>query len=425
MEAGKFTSLREAGRKLALVPAEKRSELLRRYGSMIRGNVERILGANRKDLSAATGLPPALLGRLKLDESKIEILAKGIDAITCAKDPVGEVIERRTLDTGLVLEKVRVPIGVLGVIFESRPDVLPQIISLAVRSANAVLLKGGREAEHSNNVLFEIFVEAVEGVQGLQGGFVQLHHKREIVKEMIASPDAFDLVIPRGSKEMVQAIMKESLVPVLGHAEGVCHIFVERSADLGEALEIVYDAKLNYPSGCNAVETVLVESKVAPDFLSRLGRDLRGIQVKGCDLTRKYVPEAESVEEGDFSVEYGAAVMNVKAVQDLEEAIAHINRFGSHHTDAILSRDERAIERFLSAVDSASVFANCSTRFADGYRFGLGAEVGIGTGRIHARGPVGIEGLLTYKYVLRGSGQIVADYTGSNAKGFLHRDETI
>lgn len=419
----KLNHLVGAARLLANAPAEKRSELLRNFARVILEKEDYILSENQRDLEGAKqSISGAMLSRLKLDRDKLVHLSRGITSISNACDPIGQVIEQTILDDGLVLDKVRVPLGVVGVIFESRPDVLPQLVALAIRSGNALALKGGKEAMHSNEALLGCLLQALESQPEFPTNFISLFHDREIVQEMIRAVDIFSLIVPRGSNEFVRSIMEQSLVPVLGHADGVCHVYIHKDANLSEAVEIAIDSKIQYPAACNSAETLLVDRTIAKEFLTSLFTKAvyNKIMLKGSKEVVDLLPDINSASEEDWYREYCDLILNVKIVSDLAEAVEHINHFGSHHTDAIVSKNSAVVEEFLSAVDSACVFANCSTRFSDGFRFGLGAEVGIGTGKIHARGPVGIEGLLTYKYKLRGSGQEVKSYVGESARRFKH-----
>lgn len=419
----KLNHLVFAARTLALCSAEIRSELLRNFARIILEKEDYLLSENQKDLEAAKqNISGSMLARLKLNRDKLLHLSQGITSIANSPDPVDQIIEQTLLDDGLVLDKVRVPLGVVGVIFESRPDVLPQLVALAIRSGNALALKGGKESKHSNEALLSCLFQALENLPEIPTNFISLFHDREIVQEMIRSTEIFSLIIPRGSNEMVKSIMEQSLVPVLGHADGVCHVFVHKDANLSEAIEIVIDSKIQYSAACNSVETLLVDRAIAEEFLADFSKLAlqKKIVLKGSREVVELLPDISLASDDDWHREYSDLILNVKIVSDLSEAVEHINYFGSHHTDTIVSKNSTVVEEFLSAVDSACVFANCSTRFSDGFRFGLGAEVGIGTGKIHARGPVGIEGLLTYKYKLRGSGQQVRSYVGESAKGFKH-----
>jgi glutamate-5-semialdehyde dehydrogenase len=338
------------------------------------------------------------------------------------EDPLGKTLYAMELDKGLELFKVSCPIGVVGAIFEARPDVLPQISSLCLKSGNAVILKGGREAKNSNEVLFKLMKDATE-TAGIPKEWIQLIEAREEVREMLKLDKYIDLLVPRGSNEFVKFIQTNTNIPVLGHSEGICHIYVDERADLKKALNICYDAKVQYPAVCNAVETVLVHEKIAESFLPQLARryEQAGVEIRGCDQTRKILKHIKRATERDWHTEYLDLVISIKIADGLQEAIDHINTRGSKHTDAIITEDKGVALRFLNGVDSSSVMVNASTRFSDGYRYGLGAEVGISTGKIHARGPVGLEGLTSSKYYLIGNGQVVSTYVGKNAKPFAHK----
>ncbi len=383
-----------------------------------------LLAENAKDLDASRGkIPTSLYKRLQLDAGKLAQVVQGIRDVAALPDPIGQVLGRTTLDSGLELEKVSVPLGVIAMVFESRPDVIPQILSLALKSGNAVVLKGGREALNSNHGFMAIVRKLEEQVTELPSGWAQLVDTREDFQDLLSYPEWVDLVIPRGSNELVSQIMNSTQIPVLGHAEGICHIYVHDQADINTAVRVTIDAKAQYPAVCNAVETLLVDMKIAQEFLPVFSRAASeaSIHLKGCGRTRQMLPELEAATEEDWSTEYGDLRLALRVVDGVEEAVAHINRFGSHHTDGIISEDADVREEFLRKVDSATVVANASTRFADGFRFGLGAEVGISTLKTHARGPVGVEGLTIYKYVLRGGGHVVAEYVGEHAKPFRHQ----
>lgn len=412
--------LKDGSHELRLAPAATRSKMLEVLAQAITSNTSLFLEENRKDYTEhAATLEPALAQRLTLNEEKVRTLARGLQELARAEDPLGTLLARTQLDQGLVLDKVSVPLGVVSVIFESRPDVLYQVLGLALRTGNGVALKGGREATLTNRAMIRVAQEALE-----QGGFP--HHwfclleGRESVEELLKFDDLVDLVIPRGSNEFVRHIQENSRIPVLGHASGVCHLYVHPSANLDTAITVIVDAKTQYPAACNSVETVLVDERVAASFLPRLQLELDrvGVRVRTCQRSSSLLNSHDTVGDDEWGTEYGALTVAIKMVSDITEAIQHINRHGSHHTDGIIAQDDAARELFLASVDSASVFANCSTRFADGYRFGFGAEIGIGTGKLHARGPVGMEGLLTYKYILRGDGHVVATYSGASARSF-------
>jgi glutamate-5-semialdehyde dehydrogenase len=334
---------------------------------------------------------------------------------------VGVILRGMELDKGLELYKVSCPIGVIGVIFESRPDALVQISALCLKSGNAALLKGGSEAAETNRVLAGIICEATEKA-GIPGGWLSLMETRTDVGEMLGLDDYIDLIVPRGSNEFVRHIMENTQIPVMGHADGICHIYVDKEADLNMAEKICVDSKCQYVAVCNAAETILVHKDVAKDFLPKIkiALDDKNVEIRGCNLTRGVIEVKEAVEQ-DWKTEYLDLIVSVKVVDSLEDAISHINSYGSGHTDVIVTADKQRGIQFMDLVDSADVFLNCSSRFSDGFRFGLGAEVGISTEKIHARGPVGMEGLLIYKWRLFGDGHVVADYSGPEGKSFKHR----
>ncbi len=416
---------REASLLLSELDRKEKDTILRAIATGLEKERERILEANRKDLDRGEkeALAKPLLKRLKFDESKLQQSIRGIESVAGLEDPVGRVLSARELDDGLTLYQRSCPIGVVGMIFESRPDALVQIASLALKSGNGLLLKGGSEARESNRVLSEVILESSIG-EGAPEGWLALLESREEVGEMLRLSEKLDLIVPRGSNEFVSYIMERSAVPVLGHADGICHAYVHASADLEKAVPVVVDSKTQYVAVCNAIETLLVDKEIAEVALPKLAEALqaKGVKLLGCPESRRIVPAMEEATEADWSTEYLDYELSVKVVTGPEEAISHINRFGSGHTDTILAEDEKVARRFLRAVDSASIMWNCSTRFADGYRYGLGAEVGISTNKIHARGPVGLEGLVIYKWELLGTGQVVADYSGEGARAFTHRD---
>jgi len=382
-----------------------RTQILKDMARAIRERAPEIFTANKKDLEAAQGkIANPLYKRLIINDSKLRDLADGIDQLAATPDPVGKVLLETELDDGLILRKVQTPIGVIAAIFESRPEVVGQIAALAIRSGNAVLLKGGREAAHSNAAIGAIIHDVL--VQHGVEGAVQLVSTREEVTQLLAMDDVISLVIPRGSNEMVQSIQNGTRIPVLGHADGICHVYIDAAADPEKAARIAVDSKAQYPAVCNAAETLLVH------------RDFPAKQ-KVFDALKKAGVELRM--ESDFGHEFLDLVMAVHVVENMDAAIAHIHQYGSAHTDAIVTEDPGAAQRFLNEVDSAGVYWNASTRFADGFRYGFGAEVGVSTNKTHARGPVGVEGLLIYKYNLIGNGHIVATYSGENARPFQHR----
>ena len=426
----KAAAARAAARKLATVPAATKDRALLAIAERIDAAAPAILAANAADVADARALVASgamarpLLDRLALDEGKVRGMADGVRAVAALPDPAGRILARTLLDEGLVLEKVSCPIGVLAVVFESRPDAVPQIGALALKSGNAALLKGGRESARSSAAILDAFRAALEGVPEIPGDALQLLSGREEVDALLSLAGDVDLVIPRGGNDLVRYVMGRTRIPVLGHAEGVCHVYVDRAADPEKAVALVVDAKTTYPAACNAVETVLLHREIAAGLLPALVTRLRAacVELRACPATRALAPglELAAASDGDFGREFGALVLAVKTVDGLDEAIDHVNRFGSKHTDAIVTEDRAAAERFLAEVDAAGVYVNASTRFADGFRYGFGAEVGVSTSKLHARGPVGLEGLVTYKYRLYGDGHLVATYTGPGARPFRH-----
>jgi glutamate-5-semialdehyde dehydrogenase len=416
-----ITRLRASARRLGFSSVETRNEVLRLMAEGLTRDWPAIKAANDADVAQAKaeGLAPALVKRLVYDESKQAEALAGIADVIAITDPIGAVKAHRMLDDGLTLKQVTVPIGVIGMIFEARPDALVQIITLSAKSGNGIILKGGSEANLTNRALVQSIRTSLEANE-LGSEWIVLLESRSDVNEILSMGGQIDLLIPRGSKEFVSYIMSHTNIPVLGHADGICHLYIDEFADLSKALPIAYDAKTQYPAACNAVETILVHSAVAASFIPALQeRFADSVKIHGDGRVAALI-DCIPYAEGDWATEYLDMEVNIRVVDTLDEAIAHISEWGSSHTDAIVSEDKSAVATFFSQVDSADVFANCSTRFADGYRFGLGAEVGISTQKIHARGPVGLEGLLSTKYLLDGCGQIVADYSGPNAKAFKH-----
>jgi glutamate-5-semialdehyde dehydrogenase len=417
---------RAVSRKLAVLPEKQRNAALLLAAERLEENEGQIVAANAQDVHAAEAavrsgkMPQATLARLRVTEKSVADMAEKVRSVIRLPDPLGRKLSAMELDEGLVLTKVSCPLGVVAVVFESRPDVVPQVASLALKSGNAILLKGGSEAAHTNEVLMTLWSAALQE-SGIPAGAAQLLHSRADVVELLNLDDDVDLLIPRGGKEFVETISRQSRIPVLGHGEGICHVYVHAAANLEKAQRIVLDAKVDYPAACNAVETLLVDAVVASQFLPRIVEKLRAarVEVRGCERTGAMMPSGvDAASERDWATEYGDLILSVKVVDGLDDAIAHIHRYGSGHTEAIITEDSDAAERFLDEVDAAGVYHNASTRFADGYRYGLGAEVGISNGKLHARGPMGLDGLTTYKYKLRGSGQTVADY--KSGKKFKH-----
>ena len=366
---------------------------------------------NRFDLENGkkTELAAPLMQRLLIDDQKIERMADNLRQVAALPDPIGEVINMGERPNGLKIGTVRVPIGVVGVVYESRPDVTVEVSALCIKSGNGVILRGGSEAIHSNTILARILSDtaAAEGVpDAIQ--FVDTID-RQAVYELIRLPEYIDLVIPRGSNEFVQFLMRESDIPVLGHADGICHIYVDEAADLDMATKLCMNAKVGYKVGvCNAVETLLVHEAVAEKYLPIICDKLRDaeVEVRGCDRTRQVYPTAKPATEEDWRTEYLDYILSIRVVDSMDAAIEHIEAYGSHHSDAIITESYSAAERFLKEVDSAAVYVNASTVFTDGYEFGLGAEVGISTQKLHSRGPMGLEGLTSYKYIIYGDGQV-------------------
>ena len=423
-------SARQASRKLALLSDEKRRAALLAIASALEENAERMLAANAKDCSAAekllsTGeMTQALFSRLRIKPSGIGEMAARVREVANLSDPLGKRLAVTELDQGLILYKESCPLGVIAVVFESRPDVVPQVASLALKSGNAVVLKGGAEAANSNESIVAIWREALRRFPDVPQESIALLQSRSDVMELLRLENQVDLLIPRGSKEFVAFLEKNSRIPVLGHGEGICHVLVDRAADLNKAVSITLDSKVQYPAACNSVETLLVHKDVAAAFLPRVVAELRKakVEVRGCPRVLALLPEANLLPatEQDWSTEYSDLILSVKIVDSLEQGLEHIHQYGSKHTECIVTEDQVVAERFLQEADAAGVFHNASTRFADGYRYGLGAEVGISNGKLHARGPMGIEGLTTYKYKLRGNGHVVADYS-AGVRHFKHK----
>jgi len=416
-------SAKKASIRLAAVDTKKKNNALKAVANAIKQRTDEILEANKQDLHKAINdkISPALLKRLKFDEHKITEVCTGIENTIDLPDPEGQTQYAIELDKGLELYRVTCPIGVIGVIFESRPDALVQISTLCLKSGNAVILKGGIEAANTNQKLYEIINEASIKT-GIPENWIQNLHTREDVQAMLSLDKYIDLLIPRGSNQFVRYIMDNTNIPVLGHADGICHVYVDEQADIDMAIKITVDAKTQYAAVCNSAETLLVHKSIAKKFLPQIKQSLesKGVELRGCEKTRKII-DVKIANEVDWATEYLAEILSIKVVDSIDEAIDHINTYGSHHTDAIITQSRTQAAEFMQLVDSANVFVNASTRFSDGYRYGLGAEVGISTNKIHARGPVGLEGLVIYKWKLVGSGQIVADYSGKHAKPYTHK----
>ncbi|MBP3428387.1 MAG: glutamate-5-semialdehyde dehydrogenase [Clostridia bacterium] len=413
---------KQASFALAASSAQARSAALEAIAGALEARRAEIFAANALDMeqAKADGIAAPVLKRLKFDEGKLRDVCLGLRDLAAMEDPIGHEQLRTELAEGLVLSRISCPIGVVGVIFESRPDALVQIAALCLKSGNAVLLKGGREAMRSNAILYDVLREASEAA-GMPEGWAGLLTTREDVNVMLKMDGAIDLIIPRGSNAFVRYIMDNSRIPVLGHSDGVCHLYLDEGCDAQMAARVAVDAKTQYPAACNAVETLLVHSAEVKETLPVVAKALAeaGVRLIG-DARAAQVIACEAATEADWAAEYLDDVIAIHVVDSLQEAIAHINRYGSHHTDGIITENEQAAKTFFALVDSAGVYHNCSTRFADGFRYGFGAEVGISTGKIHARGPMGLEGLCSYKYILRGSGDIVADFA-QGRRSFTHK----
>lgn len=407
---------------LGAISLEIRNNALENIAKEIKIRKNEIFEANRLDMekAEAENVSAPLLKRLKFDNAKINEVCSGIESLIGLIDPVGKTILARELDKDLELYQVSCPIGVIGMIFESRPDALIQIATLCLKSGNGVILKGGSEAALTNRVLTKVLRDATVSA-GIPEGWIQLAETRQDVSKMLEMEDSIDLLIPRGSNSFVKYIMHNTTIPVMGHADGICHLFVDEAADLSMAVELTDDSKTQYVAVCNALETLLVDSSVASEFLPMMKARMESkkVELRGCEITRKYI-DVKTASEEDWGTEYLDYILSVKVVDSLDSAIEHINKYGSGHTDVIVTKDGVKAEKFMNLIDSADVFWNCSTRFSDGFRYGLGAEVGVSTNKIHARGPVGLEGLVIYKWRLKGDGHKVADYS-NGVSHFTHK----
>lgn len=417
-----IAALKKAQLHLSASSESERNGALRLIYEELERDKDFIFAENKKDLEEAKGkIGDAVLGRLKFDDKKLKSVRDGILDLIALGDPIGRIGEKRELDSGFILTKKSVPIGVIGMIFEARPDALVQIVALCIKSGNAVILKGGKEAVNSNRALFKVISAALEKTS-LTSAFLMLIESHEDVASILKMDKYIDLIIPRGSNAFVRYVMDNTRIPVLGHADGICSIYVDEYANMDIAVPIVLDSKIQYPAACNAVEMVLVNEKIKECFLPRIKKAFsdNGVIIHGDEEVRNII-ECESLGDDDLFKEFLSLEVSIKCVKDTAEAIDLINSNGSHHTDAIITENAENKNLFFSLVDSADVFANCSTRFSDGYRFGLGAEVGISTSKIHARGPVGLNGLMSYKWLLEGHGEIVSDYANGK-KVFHHKD---
>lgn len=415
---------RQASRQLAILTNEERNEALEAIAEALTANADKILEANIADVQTAKAmeLSLALCARLELSPGKLKAAIAGVRDLAKLADPLATMQINRELDQGLTLRRITCPLGVLGVIFEARPDALIQITSLAIKSGNGVILKGGKEALRSCQALVTIIHQALSQTK-VNPAAVRLLTTREEIQELLKLDQYIDLIIPRGSNEFVRYIQNNTRIPVLGHADGICHLYIDKEADLSKAIRITVDGKTQYPAACNTIETLLVHQDIARQFLPAVAQALEEKKVKllGDEATRQII-NVPSATEQDWQTEYSDLILSIKIVDSLESAIEHINYYGSRHTEAIVSENFNTAKTFSDRVDAAGVFHNCSTRFADGFRYGFGAEVGISTQKMPPRGPVGLEGLVTYKYQLVGDGHIVADYSGENAQSFTHKD---
>ena len=419
VKAAKGASVR-----LAALDTATKDAALKAMAEALDSNRQEILSANAADMQAAEGkLSKEMLKRLLVTDGKIDEMISSLRSVIYCEDPVGRTMDSVIMDDGLTMYQVRCPIGLIGIVFESRPDVIPQIMSLCLKSGNAVCFKGGSEALNSNRTLFRILRDAAASAGVPAEGFVLLE-SREDINEILALDKYIDLMIPRGSYAFVRYIQDNTRIPVLGHAAGVCHVYVDEEADMKKALDVALDSKIQYPAVCNAAEKLLVNEKVAAYFLPRIV-DLyiaNGVEVRIQDGLQKYLVgfDVKVATDEDWYAEYDDLIIAIRTVKDVDEAIDFINTHGSHHSESIITENRETFDHFMRNVDSADILMNASTRFADGYRLGLGAEIGISTGKIHARGPMGMEGLMIYKYVVIGDGHIVKDYSGPGARPYKH-----
>jgi glutamate-5-semialdehyde dehydrogenase len=419
---------RLAAQHLASLPSDIKNQAIELIAQSLATHADEIVAANAADCQAAEGkIGSALYARLKLNATKLTGAIVGVRDVGKLADPVGQVQIHRELDAGLIMHRVSCPVGVLGVIFEARPDAVIQIASLAIKSGNGVILKGGSEAIESCTVLVKA-IKAGLARSAVSPDVVQLLTTRSETTELLKLDRYVDLIIPRGSNEFVKYVQDNTRIPVLGHADGICHLYIDREADLDQAIKITIDSKTQYPAACNAIETLLINQSIAAKFLPLIVAQLQAHQVDvrldqvGYELLGNRIPDLQLATADDWSTEYSDLILAIKIVPDVESAITHINTYGSRHTDCIVTENSTTAKLFIDRIDAANVFHNCSTRFSDGFRYGFGAEVGISTQKMPPRGPVGLEGLVTYKYQITGAGHIVATYAGDNPQPFTHRD---
>lgn len=402
---------KRAKQSLSLVSTKLKNKALKNMAEVLRKNSALILKANRKDIEISQDkkLSPAFIERLTLNEKRIEEMAESLEEIAKLPDPVGEIIDIWKRPNGLIIGKVRVPIGVIGIIYESRPNVTSDCIGLCLKSGNSVILRGGSEAINSNLTIFELLRKTATE-SSIPEGAIQMipTPERKAVEIMLGLNDYIDLIIPRGGESLIREVNEKSKIPVIKHYKGVCHIFVDESADIDMAVKVCLNAKVQRPATCNAMETMLVHEKIAQSFLPKIYSEFKkvGVKIKGCFRTKEILKDVELAKETDFYTEWLDLILSVKVVKNLEEAIEHIAKYGTGHSDSIITEDDGNALRFLREVDSAAVYVNASTRFTDGYQFGLGGELGISTDRLHCRGPMGLKELTTYKYIVFGNGQI-------------------
>ncbi|MBC5798014.1 glutamate-5-semialdehyde dehydrogenase [Sphaerospermopsis sp. LEGE 00249] len=416
---------RLAASRLGVLSTEEKNQAINAIALALESAQDEILAANVADCEAAMaeGIAKPLYKRLQLDEHKLRDAIAGVRDVGKLDDPVGKVQIHREIDTGLILKRITCPLGVLGIIFEARPEAAIQIVSLAIKSGNGVILKGGKEALRSCEAIVKAIKKGLSGT-AVNPDAVQLLTTRSEILELLKLDKYVDLIIPRGSNSFVRFVQENTRIPVLGHADGICHIYIDQAADFDKAINITVDSKTQYPAACNAIETLLVHSNIAAEFLPKVAEALQSqnVELRGDESTLKILPQIDLATEIDWETEYSDLILAMKIVDSLEEAITHISEYGSRHTEAIVTEDLTAAATFQALVNAAGVYHNCSTRFADGFRYGFGAEVGISTQQMPPRGPVGLEGLITYKYQMCGDGHIVKTYTGANAKSFTHRD---
>ena len=402
---------RQASYSLSLVDGKIKNNILLKMADLLEASASSINEANQQDIKAAVkaGLNEAIIDRLTLTPARIKSTADGLRLVAGLKDPVGEVIKQWRRPNGLLIRKVRVPIGVIFMIYESRPNVTVDSAGLCFKSGNCVILRGGKESINSNRVLVDILHQVLED-NGIKKECIQFidNPDHSIIPQLLKMSSYIDLVIPRGGAGLIDLVVRESQIPVIKHYKGICHIYVDKDADLDMAEKIVLNAKTQRPGVCNAVETLLIHKDIAGVFLPRIAGKLRvaNVELRGCPRTEKIITDIKKAVEQDWAAEYLALILAIRIVDDLDSAVAHINKYGSMHSDSIITSNQQAADRFGREVDSACVFVNASTRFSDGGQFGMGAEIGISTDKIHARGPMGLEELTGYKYVITGNGQI-------------------